>query len=192
MTASDTPCGQPGAARGAVPFDSFDGITGTSGVKAALPADIGTQQDSIELDQADQDSAHFLASRFQCLARLCRKSAASAVTASRLTMATMSRAGNSCWFRRKFSRMIRRSRFLTTADPATFRDTAMPRRGPSRSLAAASRVKKRSDERKPSRNTRVKASDFSRRRWRGNRKRESSVGAGLTDRASPGPWRDGR
>lgn len=192
MTASDTPRGQPGAARRAMPFDSFDCIPGASWVKTALTPDIGAQQDAIELDQADQDSAHFFASRFQCFSRLCRRSAASAATASRLTMATMSIAGSSCWVRRKCSRMIRRSRFLITADPATLRDTAMPRRGPSRSVPTASRVKKRSDERNPSRKTRVKASDFSRRRWRGNRKRESSVGAGLTDRASPGPWRDGR
>lgn len=170
-------------------FYGFKGIGGATWMETALAAEPGAQHQAISLDNKYQDAFHFLASFCQCLCRLRRSSPFSAVAASRLAMTTISMGGRFAVFKRNDSRTCRLIRLRPTAVAETLRDTASPSRGCPCSFTAASRVKKRSEERKPSRNTRANASGFSRRRRRGNRKSLPGSGFAVTDRAGPGPWR---
>lgn len=192
LTARDTINHQPAATHGAMSFDGLNGISRTTWMKPAVPAEVGAQQQTIGLDNKYQEASHFLASFCQCRSRLRRNVSLSAEFASRFAIATISTGGSSAQFRRKESRTCRLIRLRPTAVAETLRETARPSRGWFISFRTASRVKKRSEDRMPSRNTRVKASGFSNRCWRGNRKFSPEAGFDVTDRAAPGPLHDAR
>lgn len=105
--------GQPQAFEGAVGFNRFDGIGGTAGSEAALPADPGAQEETVEPDRCNQEFLEHGKARWKCAsasARTCRFSSLSdtsgALPCSRMTKSR----GGSC--RRSWRKVSRTTRLM--------------------------------------------------------------------------------
>jgi len=84
------------ASPGAMPFDGFLGVAGTTGIETAVRSEQGTDTVSVESDECLQDDAHCLITVRQCFSRLRTIAALSAVRAPDLALTTMSTGGSSC------------------------------------------------------------------------------------------------
>jgi hypothetical protein len=163
MTPPDTPCRQPKAAHGAMCANRLDGVLGARGMKTAVVAEQGAQQQLIAADQEDRDAAHMLAVRSSSASMLVTSWGLSHPAAPGRAITTISRAGRSALCLRKDSLTRRLIRLRWTADLETLRDTASPSRADGPGPGAAMTVKQASLRRLPALNTRVNSAGDNRR-----------------------------
>jgi hypothetical protein len=201
VTPADAPHRKPESAREPVGANGFDRVLGARGMKTAVVAEQGAQQQLVTADQEDRDASHMRAVRCSNASMLVTSRGLSHPAAPGRAMTTMSRAGRSALCLRKDSLTRRLIRLRWTADLDTLRDTARPSRADGPGPGAAMTVKQASLLRRPDLNTRVNSAG-DRRRCAGQKPcgRADAAGALLTvvpanpdlrRRVGRGPWRAG-
>ncbi len=130
VAAADAAYGHPQALEGAMGFDGFDGIGRTAGGEAALPADPGAQEETVEPDRCNQEFLEHGTARWKCAsasARTCRLSSLSETAGALLCRRTTKSRGGSCWRRcRNASRTTRLMALRVTARAAWRLGTTRP------------------------------------------------------------------
>jgi len=125
------------------------GIAGTTGIKAAMRTQHGTQDQLVGANGPHHESAHRSYHRFemlrQCFSRLARRSFGSALRAESRAETMTSTAGRACWFNRKDSRVRRLIRLRATAVPKVRVAMAKPKRGQFPAFANTDMLKYASD-----------------------------------------------
>jgi hypothetical protein len=201
VTPTDAPHRKPKSARDAMRADGFNRVLGAGGMKTAVVAEQGAQQQLIATDQEDRDASHMRAVRCSNASMLVTSRELSHPAAPGRAITTMSRAGRSALCLRKDSLTRRLIRLRWTADLDTLRDTARPSRADGAGPGAAMTVKQASLLRRPALNTRVNSAG-DKRRCAGQKPCERAVVAGapltvvsanpdLRRRVGRGPWRAG-
>lgn len=115
MTFTEPANGQPAATQDTKTIYRSHGIFRTGGIKTAVLPDKGTQQQTIKLDQTDDESLHFSSSPRQSFSNVLNNSCFVISPALVLLNTTISRPLSCTWCCRKLSRTTRLMRLRATA-----------------------------------------------------------------------------
>src|SRR5437016_3821819 len=140
---------QPAAVQHAESLDRLQRVIRAGRVEAARRTEKRADDPLVEANQECDDGAHCSVTFFHSAARLARSSEPGAARACGRALTTRSRAGISCWCRRKDSRTMRRMRLRSTAPPAARTATASPKRGQPRQLEYTVTAKNPLPKRRP-------------------------------------------
>lgn len=116
---------QPGTLASAMPLERFDGVLGAAWMKAATPAQQGTDRQAVEAHKGYQQHFHCVrrANSSSISPRKTRRSGRSSRVETRTTISIFGRWAR---IRRKDSRTMRRTRLRFTAERTCFFATIMP------------------------------------------------------------------